>query len=209
MSRCVIIGGGPYSNTDVLADMVSPDDTIIAADSGWELAMKMHVNPSVLVADFDSMTQPQLLDDVKVVRLPIKKDDTDTAVAMREGYDAGFRSFLLLGCTGGRLDHYFASLTIAAQYAVMGCEVVIADEKNLIRVLHPGDYTFGSVAGEIVSLFAFAQDVVDLSVDHLEYDIKHFTLSPLNPLCVSNAATGNEIRVRFSEGVLLLHFSKD
>ena len=200
MSRCVIIGGGPYANPDVLGAMVSPDDTIIAADSGWELAMQMHLNPSVLVADFDSMTQPQLLDDVKVVRLPIKKDDTDTAVAMREGYDAGFRSFLLLGCTGGRLDHYFASLTIAAQYAVMGCEVVIADEKNLIRVLHPG---------EIVSLFAFARDVVDLSVDHLEYDIKHFTLSPLNPLCVSNAATGNEIRVRFSEGVLLLHFSKD
>lgn len=209
MSRCVIIGGGPYTNTDVLAAMVAAEDMVIAADSGWKLAEKMRLSPSVLVADFDSMSEPQLPDGIKVVNLPIEKDDTDTAVAMQEGYDSGFRSFLLLGCTGGRLDHYFATLTVAAQFAVKGCEVVIADEQNLIRVLSPGDYTYDSAPGEIVSLFAFAQDVVDLSVDNLAYEINHFTLSPLNPLCVSNAATANEIHVRFSGGILLLHFSKD
>ena len=209
MSRCVIIGGGPYIDPVVLAPMVSPEDTVIAADSGWKLAEQMRLQPAVLVADFDSMSKPCLPVGVKVVNLPVEKDDTDTAVAMQEGYNAGFRSFLLLGCTGGRLDHYYATLTVAAQFALKGCEVTIADEQNTIRVLLPGDYTFDSVPGEIVSLFAFAQDVVDLSVENLAYEINHFTLSPLNPLCVSNAATSNEISVHFSAGILLLHFSKD
>lgn len=209
MSRCVIIGGGPYQDPRLLAQKILADDVVIAADSGWGLAAEMQTKPAVLVADFDSLGEMAIPDDVKVVSLPIKKDDTDTAVAIRVGYDMGIREFLLLGCTGGRLDHYYATLTVAAQYAAKGCRMMIADEQNDIRVLTAGVHRIQTTPNTIVSLFAFGGNVEDLSVDNVEYDIKRFVLSPLNPLCVSNSALGNEINVCFKSGILLLHFSHD
>jgi len=209
MNRCVIIGGGPYKNPLALSKLLAPDDLIIAADSGWQLAVDMQKLPAILVADFDSMTSTKIPDGVKVITLPVEKDDTDTAVAMREGAEAGYKSFLLLGCTGGRLDHYHAALTIAAQYAREGCEVVLADEQNEIRALTPGEYAFLVKPGTTVSMFAFSDEVTDLSVDNLAYALNHFTLSPLNPLCVSNSAISDEIKIRFASGILLLYFSGD
>jgi len=209
MSRCVVVAAGPYSDAAKLSRLVSSDDLVIAADAGWQLAKDMKLQPKKLVADFDSMPIPDLPKCVEVVQLPAKKDDTDTAVAMRQGYEDGCRSFLLLGCTGGRLDHYYATLTVAAQYAVKGCEVVIADEQNVIRVLTAGQYAFPSTPGDTVSMFAFGGDVTNLSFDGLEYEKSQFRLSPLNPLCVSNTSLEDVFRVSFGSGILLLHFSKD
>lgn len=209
MSRCVVVAAGPYSDADKLSRLVSSDDLVIAADAGWQLAKEMKLKPKKLVADFDSMPIPDLPKCVEVVQLPEKKDDTDTAVAMREGYEDGCRSFLLLGCTGGRLDHYYATLMVAVQYAVKGCEVIIADEQNEIRVLTAGQYVFPATPGDTVSMFAFGGDVTNLSFDRLEYEKGKFLLSPLDPLCVSNAALEDDFYVSFDSGILLLHFSKD
>ena len=209
MNRCVIIGGGPYTDSNKLACMIEPEDTIVAADAGWRLAMAMGVHPALVVADFDSMSVPSFSDDVRVITLPVKKDDTDTAIAMREGYQTGHRSFLLLGCTGGRLDHFQAALTTAAQYVVKDCDVTIADEYNVIHVLKPGRYAFPVVPGSYVSMFAFGEQVDALSAEGLEYEINQFSLSPMNPLCVSNSAKGDSFTVQFESGILLLYLSQD
>ena len=60
MSRCVIVSAGPFRDPVALAGRLSPEDYVIAADGGWQLATLMGVTPSVLVADFDSMTTPAL-----------------------------------------------------------------------------------------------------------------------------------------------------
>ena len=103
-SRCVILSAGPFSDPKMLAGYLLPDDYIIAADGGWRLAQQMGVVPAMLVADFDSLGMFAVPDGVEVISLPVEKDVTDTAEALRLGYEAGYRSFLLLGCTGGRLD---------------------------------------------------------------------------------------------------------
>lgn len=209
MSRCVIVCAGPFRDPIVLASRLLPDDYVIAADGGWQLAFVMGVKPAVLVADFDSMSVPAIPDDVKVVTLPVEKDVTDTAKAMEIGYEAGFREFLVLGCTGGRLDHFQAVITVAADYAHKGCDVVVADEQNEIHVLTAGSYDFPVCSEEKVSLFAFGDKVTGLFADGLKYPITDFTLSPFDPLCVSNECLEEDACISFKSGVLLLYFSKD
>ena len=209
MSRCVIVSAGPFCDPTVLAGLLLPDDYVIAADGGWQLAALMGVNPAVLVADFDSMTVPTLPDGVKVITLPVKKDMTDTAEAFKIGFEAGYREFLLLGCTGGRLDHQHASMTIAAEYAREDCDVVIADEKNEIHFLTPGQYVFPASADEKVSLFAFGEDVKGLFTDGLLYSVSDYTLSPLDALCVSNECAEESFCLSFKNGLLMLYFSRD
>ena len=209
MSRCVIIGAGPFRDPVVLAGQLLPDDYVMVADGGWQLASEMGVKPAVLVADFDSMPSKTVPDEVKVITLPIEKDMTDTAKALEIGFDMGFREFLLLGCTGGRLDHFQATLTVAAEYARKECEVTIVDEQNEIRLLMPGSYVFPVCAGEKVSLFAFGAEVTGLFVDGLKYEVSDFTLSPFDPLCVSNESLGEDASISFKEGLLQLYFSRD
>lgn len=209
MSRCVIVSAGPFRDAAALAGMLLPDDHVIAADGGWSLADAMGIVPSVLVADFDSMPTPTRQKDVKVITLPTEKDETDTAYAMKYAYEIGYREFLLLGCTGGRLDHMQAALVVAADYARRGCSVVVADEQNEIHLLTPGAYAYPAEANEKISLFAFGGEVTGLFAEGLYYDVRDLTLSPFDPLCVSNVCTENDFQIMFKSGLLMLCFSKD
>ncbi len=208
-NRCVIVSAGPFCNSMILAGYLLPDDTVIAADGGWRLAMQMGVKPSLLVADFDSSDAPVIEDGMEIVTLPVEKDVTDTAEAIRLSYEAGYRSFLLLGCTGGRLDHLQAALAVAADYVRRGCEVTLADEKNEIHLLSPGSYIYPACPDEKISLFAFGGNVSGLFVEGLKYSVADYTLSPYDPLCVSNEWVGEDACLSFKSGLLMVYFSKD
>ena len=95
MGRCVILSAAPVRDPMALAGYLLPDDYIVAADGGWQLALQMGVKPMLLVADFDSLGVPSLPEDVECVSLPVEKDVTDTAEAMRLAYERGYRDFLL------------------------------------------------------------------------------------------------------------------
>ena len=208
-NRCVILSAAPIRDPFALSGYLLPDDYIVAADGGWQLALQMGVKPSLLVADFDSLGVPSLPEGVECVSLPTEKDVTDTAEAVRLAYDKGYRSFLLLGCTGGRLDHQQATFAVAADYAQKGCEITIADEQNEIHWLTPGSYVYPACPDEKVSLFAFGDKVTGLFVDGLKYSVSDYTLSPYDPLCVSNEWVGEDASLSFRSGVLQLYFSKD
>ena len=207
--RCVILSAGPFRDPMTLAGYLLPEDYIIAADGGWQLAVQMGVKPAMLVADFDSLGIPAIADDVEIVSLPVEKDVTDTAEALRLAYEAGYRSFLLLGCTGGRLDHQQAALVTAADYARRDCDIVLADEQNEIHFLIPGSYVYPACPDEKVSLFAYGGDVTGLFLEGLKYSVTNYTLSPYDPLCVSNEWIGEDACLSFKSGLLMLYFSKD
>ena len=207
--RCVILSAAPTRDPMVLAGYLLSDDYIVAADGGWQLAMQMGVKSALLVADFDSLGVPAIADDVECVALPVEKDVTDTAEAMRLAYDKGYSSFLLVGCTGGRLDHQQAAFTVAADYARKGCDITLVDEQNEIHLLTPGSYVYPACPDEKISLFAFGGEVTGLFIDGLKYSVSDYTLSPYDPLCVSNEWIGEDACLSFKSGVLMLYFSKD
>ncbi len=209
MNRCVIVSAAPFRNPATLSGFLLENDYIIAADGGWQLAMQMGVTPAMLVADFDSSGVPAVPEGVELFTLPTEKDVTDTAEAMRLAYEMGYRSFLLLGCTGGRLDHQQATLAVAADYAQRGCEVVLADEQNEIHLLTAGSYVYPACPNEKVSLFAFGGDVTGLFVEGLKYPISDYTLSPFDALCVSNEWKEEDASISFNSGLLMLYFSRD
>lgn len=207
--RCVILSAAPVRDPMTLAGYLLPDDYIVAADGGWQLALQMGMQPAVLVADFDSLGVATVPEEVELMTLPVEKDVTDTAEAMRLAYDKGYRSFLLVGCTGGRLDHQQAALAVAADYARRGCEVTLVDEQNEIHLLSPGSYVYPACPNEKISLFAFGGDVTGLFIDGLKYTVSNYTLSSFDPLCVSNEWVGEDACLSFKTGLLMLYFSKD
>lgn len=209
MSRCVILSAGPVSDASALRELLRPDDVFIAADGGWRLAEHLDVPLTAIVADFDSSAVPNLPDKVEIVRLPVRKDCTDTAAAVDYARKKGFADFLLLGCVGGRLDHQYAATQLLVQLAEAGCHAVMADDENRICAVTTSPYVADPMAGWSLSLFAFGSTVHGLSVQHAAYELSDYDLQPADPLCVSNAAEDTPCEITFTDGTLLVFRSKD
>ena len=63
-------------------------------------------------------------------RLPVRKDVTDAAATAQVAREEGYREFLLLGATGGRLDHQQGAFLLAAgtpgkRFALPNSEIMI------------------------------------------------------------------------------------
>ena len=103
MRRCVIIGGAEIRTYDRVRQYFRPDDFFIYCDCGLRHQKALGAEPDLIVGDFDSHEKPET--DRETIVLPVKKDDTDTVFAAKEAMRRGFDEFLLVGVSGGRLDH--------------------------------------------------------------------------------------------------------
>ncbi|MBQ4612566.1 MAG: thiamine diphosphokinase [Clostridia bacterium] len=209
VSRCVILSAGPCEGIDSLRALLRTDDVFIAADGGCRLAQMLGVTPQIVVADFDSSDPLVLSEDTEIVRLPVRKDCTDTAAAVEVALDKGYCEFLLLGVLGGRLDHEFAVYQLLVRLAERGCTAVAADAHNLVYALTKTSAVMEPMDGWMLSVFAFGGTVRGLSIRGAAYELIDYTLSTNDSLCVSNATKGVPCEISFTDGTLLVFRSKD
>ena len=205
--RCVIIGGGVISNYNKTRRFVNENDFIICADKGYIHSKAMRLSANLIVGDFDSSPYPES-GNCKVIKLNSEKDETDLFVAVSEGYELGFRKFLLLGCLGGRFDHTYANLTLLSYWIDKDAEIVLRDEQNEIFMMNPGVHLL-SKDKKYVSFFAYSEKVTALSLNGFKYPLNNYNLSNSCGLCVSNEILADNCTVSFESGKLLTVFSMD
>lgn len=123
MPTCYIVGAGDFTARGFAP---GPDDLVLAADGGYRALYSLGYTPDLLLGDFDSLGDLPLPADLPVLRFPVRKDDTDTGLALRHGLDLGFRDFALYGCAGGRVDHLLANFQSMARVSRLGATVRLA-----------------------------------------------------------------------------------
>lgn len=82
-----------------------------AADSGLDTAFAAGIVPDYAVGDMDSIADPELLSRLpaeRVFKMPRDKDLTDTELALELLREKGCDETILIGGSGGRLDHLLA-----------------------------------------------------------------------------------------------------
>lgn len=126
MKRCVIIGGADILKYDEMKNYLSSEDFYIFCDCGLRHAEGLGVEPDLIVGDFDSFKNPNLL--VETIVLPCEKDDTDTVFAVKEAINRGFEDFLILGVIGQRLDHTLGNVSILKMLFDKGFKALIVDD---------------------------------------------------------------------------------
>ena len=105
MRRCIILGAGDYYGEEI---KIAQGDFVIAADGGYNVAVKNKITPDLFVGDFDSCNIQ--VDAKEKLVLPVVKNDTDTLAAIRAGLERGFAEFHIYGGTGGRIDHTLSNI---------------------------------------------------------------------------------------------------
>lgn len=108
-------------------------DLVIAADRGWDNALKNNIVPDILVGDMDSITT--VPDGVETVRVPAVKDETDAQLAIRIAIERGARRITLAGRLSGRADHTLSVVFMLESLKRDGIECEIIDDKNRVRLL--------------------------------------------------------------------------
>ena len=187
--------------------VLPPDGFLIAADKGYAQLHARGVVPDLVVGDFDSLgAVPQ---DVPVVRHPVRKDDTDMLLAVREGLRRGCTRFLLYGGVGGRLDHTLANLQTLSFLQQNGARGVLYGDGTAVTLLHQSGVTLSAKESGDVSVFAFGGPARGVTERGLLYSLENATLTTDFPLGVSNGFCGNAAQIEVRQGSVLLLWQTD
>ncbi|MCL2512881.1 MAG: thiamine diphosphokinase [Oscillospiraceae bacterium] len=195
--RCVIIAGAPEA---YIAGLL-PSDFIIACDYGLRHALNNNIAPHLIIGDFDSYSG-EIPFGISVIRTPAEKDDTDMMLAVKHAINMGFSDFLLLGATGGRIDHYLANLAAAGFIAENGGFCETRDKNARILTFGNGTLDIPKRDGCILSVFPFSGECRGVTLEGVKYPLKNAALNPFDPVGVSNEFTADCAKITVKKGVL-------
>lgn len=213
----IFTGGEVYANSlEELSLFPKEADLIIAADSGYLTAKRFGVTPHILLGDLDSLDKSKLEDGetetLEKIIVPAVKDDTDTQLAVDTAIERGADRIILVGGLGGRLDHTLSSVFLLEYIKRRGCECVMTDGKNRVRMLiAEGHKTKLCVMRgfKYLSLVSLSDACRGVSVSGVFYPLEGVELTRNYSYAVSNEITSECAEISLVCGVLLIIESKD
>lgn len=201
----MIIGAAPVTSNTVFEEFDPTEHFVICADGGYDTAVKYGIRPDLIIGDFDS-TKSKMPKDIRVLKLPVQKDETDTMAAVMVAFKLGYTSFVLTGCLGGdRFDHSLANINVLLYIANKGGSGVICEEDTKIFVLHGGRLVLTELKGATVSVFPYDGTSCNLTYEGLEYPLFQQNLTAGSTLMgVSNSIVSNRAEIRVNIGCALI-----
>ncbi len=207
--RAIIVANGSVEEDETYGQALRADDLVIAADGGTSIALRLDLQPNVVVGDLDSLS-PEIRVDLtergcRFVSHSPRKDETDTELAIRYALQAGADEIVLLGAIGNRLDHTLANILLLSMPELEHVPATIVAGNTQVWLLRGGsELEFGGNPGDIVTLLPLGQDAIGISTTGLEWALHDDTLTVGPARGVSNVMIGPEARVCLREGCLLV-----
>ena len=198
--KCMIFGAGKRCAREKISTP-SPGDLLIAADGGWQWMQELGWNPDVVLGDFDSLASQPPAD---AVRFPSVKDDADMALAVAEGWQRGYRTFLLYGGTGGRPDHTMANYQLLAGLSKRTGSGFLVDDRMTATAITNGEIRFRTLSSGYISVFSFDETAKGVTIEGLKYSMQGGVLSNTRALGLSNEFQGKQAHILVREGTLLV-----
>lgn len=217
--RAVIVSGGELDEELTLQELLKQQTgCVIAVDRGLEFLYFHKVIPDYIVGDFDSVSEEIVNYYREQTNVPVRahnpvKDASDTEIAIRLAMTLGSKEMLILGATGGRLDHLWANIQSLLIPFRAGIDAKIMDRQNLVRIIGGGEthLTKSEAFGQYFSVFPIGNDVFGFNISGAKYPLKNHTLTSDNSLCVSNEIAGDaeEVVISFPSGEVILMQTRD
>ena len=212
--KCVIISAGSFPNIEI---DLNEGDLCIACDAGFGYAQQLGILPDLIVGDFDSASEAgsdvirgieeiAAIDPERIVKLEVKKDDTDTLKAVKIGFLKGYRKFYLYGALGGRrIDHSLANIQTLLFIKRNGGKGYIMTDETMVCVAENETVHFHRGNTGMVSVFSLSEISRGVTLKGLLYTMNNGTLRSDFPLGVSNEfIIDEEAEITVEDGALLI-----
>jgi thiamine pyrophosphokinase len=118
MKRALILANGKPPGKRLLKRFLSSADLFICADGGANTAARYSCLPHLIIGDMDSIQEETLevFADVKVKKLN-DQNSTDLEKALTAALEQKCTEIVVLGATGGRLDHAIGNLSALGKFS--------------------------------------------------------------------------------------------
>ncbi len=214
--KAVIVSGGSIDREFGLQTIkeLNPE-FIIGVDSGLGFLYEEKIDPTHIVGDFDSVG-PEVIsyyknkNDIPIRQFNPIKDASDTEIGVRYALELEAEELWLLGATGTRLDHVMANIQVLKIALDSGKKAFMLDKYNRIS-LHEKEIVLEkkNCFGKYFSIFPLGGIVEDVSVKGAKYPLRHYRLCPYDSRCVSNEFLEDEVKIMFSQGLIILMETRD
>ena len=214
MTAYIFTGGQVFAESVAKLGITIPDcSLVIAADSGYNNAKRLGVEPGLLLGDLDSIDRtgllPHELDALEKIIVPAIKDDTDTQLAVDTALERGADEIIIIGGLGGRLDHTLSTVFLLEYIKDKGARGVITDGRNRVRIMESGEELTIKRGYKYLSLVGLSDICEGVSISGVFYPLKNAVLERKYAFAVSNEITADAAEISLSKGILLVIESRD
>ena len=187
-------------------------DLVVGVDGGCKLLSRLNLSADLILGDFDSVVRVSSFESLwpkaKVLTFPAEKDMTDAELAFDYVNETDIDEAIVIGGTGGRLDHALSVLFLAGHFR----KAVLVDEQNIIwpfKAPFNREINLDEVAGDYVSLIPMEKTLEGVTLRGFKYPLASAVISPAQTLGVSNELVSKKGTIQVDRGEGLLIFSKD
>ena len=198
----LLLLGGDGPSREIVAPYLCGIAAVVAADSGFDLALELGLQPDLAVGDFDSVTHRRELAALpphRLRRVAADKSLTDAEIGLQALEKLGCVRVIVAGAGGGRFDHQLAVLGLFERDPRLRVWLTAAEHMEVIA----GTARFSGHRHSTVSLFPLSATVSGLASCGLRW--------PLDGLCfqrgyasVSNVVVSDEWQVTVGQGRMLM-----
>lgn len=175
---------------------------VVAADSGYDSARSLGIEPDLLVGDMDSIvnwTDAERLLVGRIERYDREKDETDTEIGLRLLHEKGIADVTIVGGGGGRMDHLLGIVALferadpPKRWLTVGDEVVRIDEEEI----------FENMAGVVCSFFPVGDVIATMRSTGLKWPLDGL-LWKHGDVGISNCGLDDRVTVTMLSGRLIM-----
>ncbi len=202
-TTAVVLAGGDMVDPDVLDDL--PHDGFnVAADSGLDQALALGLEVDLIVGDLDSVSPEAMAayQETSVELHPTDKDHTDLELALRAAMRMGVERIIIVGGSGGRLDHFLANALLISSVDFSDVDVEWLTGNGRLHVVH-GTTRLHCAPGRHVSLLAVHGPARGIRTQGLRWELEDEELLPGSTRGVSNIFERPVATVSVREGTIL------
>lgn len=215
--KALIVASGSLQSPSFFEPYYREADLIIAADGGLRHLQTLGLKPDILVGDMDSAEEFGLDEayrkkleagGLEILRLNVKKDESDTEIALELAKERGADEIILLAAIGSRMDHSLFNINLAFDLKQNGFEVRLYDGlQELMPLIGEADLTIKNREGLTLSVVPFT-NLKGLSLVGFDYPLDSVDIDCSKTLTSSNIVNTNSSTISLKEGRALIVLSK-
>ena len=200
----VLIFAGGDSPNGPLTDELPEADLVVAADSGYDLAVREGFTVDVLIGDMDSIESEVIPNHVIVERYPTDKSATDLELALDRVLTERPGRVVIVGGSGGRVDHELATAALLTSDRWDDIdEIDWVTDRGWSYVVRKRRVIHGDV-GATISLIPMGGPATGVTAKGVHWPLEDATLLHGTTHGVSNVFAGPVADVRVTGGCLLV-----
>jgi thiamine pyrophosphokinase len=205
--RIVIFANGELPDLERARRLLREDDFILCADGGTRHALRLGIQPDLVIGDMDSAEREHLQTlrqaDVPIELYPHDKNETDLELAIRHAIELQPRHILVIGALGGRLDQTLGNIALLSDMQHPSLDIRLDDGVEQVFICRDQAQIHGT-SGDLVSLIPWQGAVSGVRTDNLKWPLHDEMLFPDKTRGLSNEMIDKTASVSITSGLLLV-----